>query len=114
MTDAQRRGRELRREPIIIDVPAPASADQLLTLAELGEAINRGEREPSEVVARLKAAVVYPRFLGIDTSGDSVWELANGRWTFGDEPWSAVNKGRTFDPERYVEKYGVPVPLDPS
>ena len=34
MTDAQRRGREQRREPIIIDVPTPAGADQLLTLLD--------------------------------------------------------------------------------
>jgi hypothetical protein len=85
-----------------------------LTLKELGEAVERGEREPAEAVARLKAAVVYPRFLGTDTSGDSVWELANGRWTFGDEPWSAVDKDRTFEPERYVQKYGVPTPLEAS
>lgn len=83
-----------------------------LTMKELGEAIERGEREPAEAVARLKTTVIYPRFLGIDTSGDSVWELADGRWTFGDEPWSAVDKTRKFEPERYIVKYGVPTPIE--
>jgi hypothetical protein len=55
--------------------------------------------------------VIYPRFLGIDGSGDFVWELASGRWTWGDDPHSAVTRERTFEPERYVEKYGRPVPI---
>lgn len=56
-------------------------------------------------------SVIYPRFLGIDGSGDFVWELADGRWTWGDDPHSAVTRKRTFEPERYVEKYGRPVPI---
>lgn len=113
MTDAQRRGREQRREPIIIDVPAPAGADQLLTLAELDEAINRGERDPAEAVARMKDTVVYPRFLGMDNTGSYAWELADGRWTWGYDPDEVQRKAeiRTFEPERYVEKYGVPTPI---
>jgi hypothetical protein len=55
--------------------------------------------------------VIYPRFLGIDGSGDFVWELATGRWTWGDDPHAAVTRERTFEPERYVEKYGRPVPF---
>ena len=55
--------------------------------------------------------MIYPRFLGIDGSGDFVWELASGRWTWGDDPHSAVTRERTFEPERYVEKYGRPVPI---
>jgi hypothetical protein len=79
-----------------------------LSLGELGDAIERGEREPAEAVARLKAAVIYPRYLGTDPSGSDVWELENGRWTFADTPWQAVHMTRTFEPERYVGKYGVP------
>lgn len=52
---------------------------------------------------------VYPRFLGMDGSGDFVWELADGRWTWGDDPHDAATKQRTFEPERYIEKYGRPV-----
>lgn len=82
-----------------------------LTMEELGAAVNRGEREPSEVVARLKAMVVYPRFIGVDDGGSYVWELENGRWTWGDEPYFAWTATRTFDPEDYVAKYGTPTPL---
>jgi hypothetical protein len=55
--------------------------------------------------------VIYPRFLGIDGSGDFVWELATGRWTWGDDPHAAATRERTFEPERYVGKYGRPVPF---
>jgi len=50
--------------------------------------------------------VVYPRFLGQDSNYDFVWELANGRWTWGDSPREAVVRPRTFTPDRYLEKYG--------
>lgn len=50
--------------------------------------------------------VVYPRFIGVDDSGDYVWELESGRWTFGDDPYSAATRTRTFEPERYLDKYG--------
>lgn len=56
-------------------------------------------------------SVVYPRFLGKDSNGDFVWELANGRWTWGDDPWQAAIRQRTFTADRYVEKYGAPEPL---
>lgn len=60
MTDAQRRGRELRREPITIDLPAPASADQLLTLKELGKARKTrpplGELKPGQKVMVRRSA----------------------------------------------------------
>lgn len=57
------------------------------------------------------SATAYPRFLGVDGSGDFVWELANGRWTWGNDPHDANGKDRTFEPERYIEKYGRPVGL---
>lgn len=50
--------------------------------------------------------VVYPRFLGVDESGEMVWELADGRWTWADDPYMAVRRLRTFEPARYLEKYG--------
>jgi hypothetical protein len=50
--------------------------------------------------------VVYPRFLGQDSNYDFVWELADGRWTWGDSPREAVVRPRTFTPDRYLEKYG--------
>lgn len=53
--------------------------------------------------------VVYPRFLGVDDGGDFVWELADGRWTWGDNPYDAAKRGRTFTPDRYQEKYGLQV-----
>ena len=56
-------------------------------------------------------SVIYPRFLGKDDSGDFVWELADGRWTWGDDPLQAADRKRTFAPDRYVEKYGAPQPL---
>lgn len=55
--------------------------------------------------------VQYPRFLGVDGSGDFVWELATGRWTWGESPYDAANRERTFEPERYIEKYGRPIGL---
>lgn len=62
-------------------------------------------------------ATTYPRFLGVDGSGDFVWELETGRWTWGEDPHDAAFRERTFEPERYIEKYGRPVPfvrLDPE
>lgn len=64
-------------------------------------------------VASVGRMVVYPRFLGTDDGGDYVWELANGRWTWGDDPHGAATKERTFEPERYCEKYGAPQPRAP-
>lgn len=55
---------------------------------------------------------IYPRFLGVDGSGDFVWELADGRWTWGEDPHSAATRTRTFKPEEYVDKYGRPAGLD--
>jgi len=52
------------------------------------------------------SGVIYPRFLGIDDGGDFVWELANGRWTWGDDPLDAIWKTRTFAPDHYLDKYG--------
>lgn len=52
--------------------------------------------------------VVFPQFLGIDENGDNVWRLADGRWTWGDDPYDAASRTRTFAPDRYVEKYGAP------
>jgi hypothetical protein len=54
---------------------------------------------------------IYPRFLGVDGSGDFVWELADGRWTWGDDPHAASTRERTFEPERYIGKYGRPIGL---
>jgi len=53
----------------------------------------------------------YPRFLGVDDSGDFVWELADGRWTWGSDPYDAACRRRTFEPERFTEKYGAPTAL---
>lgn len=55
--------------------------------------------------------VVYPRFIGMDDNGDFVWELADGRWTWGSDPYDAACRKRTFTPDRYEEKYGKPKPL---
>lgn len=82
-----------------------------LTMAELGAAVDRGEREPTEVVGRLRVSVVYPRFLGLDDGGSHVWELADGRWCSAEDPCHAVYKTRTFIPEHYVVKYGTPTPV---
>jgi len=82
-----------------------------LSMIELSKAISQGEREPEEAVARLKAATVYPRFLGLDDGGSNVWELANGRWTWADEPHEAERKTRTWTAEDYVIKYGTPTPI---
>jgi hypothetical protein len=54
---------------------------------------------------------IYPRFLGVDGSGDFVWELENGRWTWGDDPHAAFERERSFEPIEYIEKYGRPVGL---
>ncbi len=54
---------------------------------------------------------IYPRFIGIDGNGDYVWELADGRWTWGNDPYDAAARKRTFTPDRYVDKYGDPVTL---
>lgn len=59
-------------------------------------------------------STIYPRFLGVDDGGDFVWELASGRWTWGDDPYAAATRERTFTPDRYSEKYGAPTPLAPS
>lgn len=58
--------------------------------------------------------VIYPRFIGVDGSADFVWELASGRWTWGETPYDAADRKRTFTPDRYVEKYGPVVPLESS
>ena len=83
-----------------------------MTMKELGAAIDRGEREPAEAVARLIKAKIYPRFLGVDDGGSYVWELENGRWTWGDDPQHAARLVRTFEPEQYVIKYGTPTPIE--
>jgi hypothetical protein len=57
---------------------------------------------------------VFPRFLGVDSNGDFVWELASGRWTWGDDPHQANRRQRTFTPDRYLEKYGPLTQLEPS
>lgn len=49
---------------------------------------------------------VYPRFIGVDSNGDFVWELASGRWTWGDDPYQANDRKRTFTADRYLDKYG--------
>lgn len=49
-----------------------------------------------------------PILMGLDNTGDLVWELPNGRWTWGDTPEAAMSHRRTFEPDRYVEKYGDP------
>lgn len=56
-------------------------------------------------------AKIYPVFLGVDSNGDTVWELPSGRWTWGDDPLAAVTRQRTFTPDRYLEKYGPVEPL---
>lgn len=81
-------------------------------MEELAKAVAKGERDAAEAVARLDKMVVYPRFLGMDDAGLPVWELANGRWTWGDDPYKAARMQRTFQPERYVDKYGVPTQID--
>jgi hypothetical protein len=52
----------------------------------------------------------YPRFIGVDSNGDFTWELESGRWTWGETPYDAATRQRTFTPDRYQEKYG-PVTL---
>ena len=49
-----------------------------------------------------------PRFLGVDDAGDRVWELPDGRWTWGEDAADAAGQARTFEPARYAEKYGSP------
>lgn len=75
------------------------------------EGIPPRERTAAEVVAALSDAVIFPRFLGLDDGGDFVWELEDGRWTWGEDPHHAVRQTRTFDPERYVVKFGEPTPI---
>lgn len=53
-------------------------------------------------------SVARARFLGIDLSGDLVWELPDGRWTWGPTEEFALANKRTLEPDRYVEKYGEP------
>lgn len=55
---------------------------------------------------------IYPRFLGADGTGDLVWELANGRWAWGSDPFVANAQKRTFEPVDYIAKYGRPVGLN--
>jgi hypothetical protein len=57
---------------------------------------------------------VYPRFLGVDSNGDFVWELASGRWTWGDDPYQATRRQRTFTADRYLDKYGPVEPIPAS
>lgn len=47
-----------------------------------------------------------PEFIGYDNSGDKVWQLVDGRWTWGETAGRALQQARTFTPERFVEKYG--------
>jgi hypothetical protein len=56
-------------------------------------------------------STTYPRFLGMDGTGDFVWELENGRWTWGADPWDAIGRVgiRTFTPAEYIDKYGRPI-----
>jgi hypothetical protein len=70
------------------------------------------EMTDAEAVAALNDTVIFPRFLGQDDAGDFVWELADGRWTWGDDPHDVLDRVRTFEPERYVQKFGVPTPLE--
>jgi hypothetical protein len=49
-----------------------------------------------------------PVWMGVDDSGDQVWRLPDGRWTWGDTPEAALAQTRTFTPDRYVMKYGEP------
>lgn len=59
-------------------------------------------------------STVYPRFIGVDSNGDFVWELASGRWTWGDDPHQANQRQRTFTADRYLDKYGPLTQLPPS
>lgn len=63
------------------------------------------------MTATTPKGAVYPRFIGVDSNGDFVWELPTGRWTWGDDPYSVVTRERTFTPDRYLEKYGPVRPL---
>jgi hypothetical protein len=65
----------------------------------------------AEIVAKVAARVTYPRFLGEDDAGDFVWELADGRWTWGDTPHDAFTRARRFEPDRYVDKFGEPTTM---
>ena len=72
---------------------------------------------PAPVVCNLAAMTtqtVYPRFLGVDSNGDFVWELASGRWTWGDDPYQVTQRQRTFTPDRYLDKYGPVEPIPAS
>lgn len=48
-------------------------------------------------------------YLGVDETGDRVFRLPDGRWTWGEDPQDAAKNPVRFDPERYVEKYRWPV-----
>lgn len=65
-------------------------------------------------LAAMTTEKVFPRFIGVDSNGDFVWELASGRWTWGDDPHQAHHRRRTFTPDRYLEKYGPLTQLEPS
>lgn len=52
-----------------------------------------------------------PILIGMDSAGDLVWQLPNGRWTWGESAKEAMTRPRTFLPDRYVEKYGQPTPV---
>lgn len=52
-----------------------------------------------------------PTLIGMDYAGDLVWQLPNGRWTWGESAMEAMTRPRTFQPARYIEKYGAPTPL---
>ena len=45
-------------------------------------------------------------WIGIDNSGDRVWELPSGQWTWGDTEAEAAGRERRMSPTRYEEKYG--------
>jgi len=70
------------------------------------------DRTPAEVVAALSSAVIFPRFLGLDDGADYVWELEDGKWTWGVDPDEALAHSRTFLPEDYVIKFGAPTRLE--
>lgn len=86
----------------------PAAPDELSTV----QMVRSGELTGHAVPAA--PAVVYPRFLGVDESGDFAWELASGRWTWGEDPYDASRQERTFTPESYLDKYGPVRPLPVS
>lgn len=52
-----------------------------------------------------RLAAEQPLWMGVDNTGDHVWRLPNGRWTWGETAQDAMARERTFTPDRYVEKY---------